>query len=205
MTTCPKPLHWTKVSTRMRPVTQVAEVAVKRAVRKPQDSPLREATGRVSKSAPVRMMAAKANAMMRVVESRLELTDKRSRKRWRTYDMKFPPKYPQAADIPWHIRLFGPELGGQARSLSAPPPSHQSPFLFVHYSLKEPGNSASSYHMDTEIASPDPSTVRATAFPFSCPQIPRVGTRFFPLAQWEKQTKFPAIWTYNRPLPCIFR
>ena len=89
----------------------MAEVAVKRAVRKPQDSPLREATGRVSKSAPVRMMAAKANAMMRVVESRLELTDKRSRKRWRTYDMKFPPKYPQAADIPWHIRLFGPELG----------------------------------------------------------------------------------------------
>ena len=66
MTSCPNRDHWTQVSTRIRPVTQVEEVAVKRAVKKPALCPSREAMGRVSSSAPTRIMMAKDAATMRV-------------------------------------------------------------------------------------------------------------------------------------------
>ena len=66
ITVCPKPLHCTQVSYSTRPVTQVAEVAVNSAGRKPQETPLREAAGRVSKHAPSRMIAAKVTAMILV-------------------------------------------------------------------------------------------------------------------------------------------
>ena len=66
MTIWPKPLHWVQVSYSTRPVTQVAEVAVNRAGRKPQLTPERDAMGSVSRSAPSRMMSAKAMAMILV-------------------------------------------------------------------------------------------------------------------------------------------
>jgi hypothetical protein len=44
-------------------VTQVAEVAVNNAGRKPQETPLREATGNVSNTVPRRMIAANASAI----------------------------------------------------------------------------------------------------------------------------------------------
>ena len=56
-----------------RPVMQVAEVAVKREVRKPADLPLREATGRESRSVPRAMIPRNVNAMIRLM-----LTDRRA-------------------------------------------------------------------------------------------------------------------------------
>ena len=134
MTSCPNPLHWTKVSTKMSPVTQVAEVAVKSAVRKPQDSPLREATGSVSKSAPVRMIPAKHRAMIRVVESRLELADNRSCKKRRTYRMEFPPKYTYSRQR--HIRLSRSvdELSGSG---ACPNHGGQAAASFARYNQKD--------------------------------------------------------------------
>ena len=64
MMICPKRLHWTQVSTVMSPVTQVAEVAVNSASKKPTLIPLREAMGRVSSSAPSRMMHPKDAATL---------------------------------------------------------------------------------------------------------------------------------------------
>jgi hypothetical protein len=57
------------VSNRVNPVTQVAEVAVNRASKKPQLSPEREAAGKLSSNAPKRMMPAKVNAITRVALS----------------------------------------------------------------------------------------------------------------------------------------
>jgi hypothetical protein len=45
-------------------VTQVADVAVKSAGKKPQEVPLRDAIGRVSSTAPSRMIPAKTRAMI---------------------------------------------------------------------------------------------------------------------------------------------
>jgi hypothetical protein len=53
-----------KVSNITRPVTQVAEVAVNRAGRNPQEMPLREAAGRVSRPAPSKTIQAKVMAMI---------------------------------------------------------------------------------------------------------------------------------------------
>ena len=64
MTVCPKPLHCVHVSKSTSPVTQVAEVAVKSAGRKPQLIPLREETGKVSSNAPSKMIPAKTNAIV---------------------------------------------------------------------------------------------------------------------------------------------
>ena len=66
MTSCPKKVQLMPVSTGIRPVTQVAEVAVKRLFKKPALSPLFEAKGSMSKSVPSRMMAAKPPATIRV-------------------------------------------------------------------------------------------------------------------------------------------
>ena len=123
----------------MRPVTHVAEVAVKSAVRKPQDSPLREATGSVSKSAPVRMMPAKHRAMIRVVESRLELADNRSCKKRRTYSMEFPPKYTHTADKLRHNRAH-PSAGSEdepSGSEACPYHQRQAAASFARYSPKD--------------------------------------------------------------------
>ena len=67
ITICPKPLHWVQVSKSVRPVTQVAEVAVNSAPRKEQPIPLLDAAGVISSSVPIRMIDAKARAMSLVV------------------------------------------------------------------------------------------------------------------------------------------
>ncbi|MFR7743112.1 MAG: hypothetical protein ACLU3I_07360 [Acutalibacteraceae bacterium] len=56
MTTWPNIAQCVPVSTRMRPVTQVAEVAVNRLVRNGVGSPERDAAGRHRRPAPSRMM-----------------------------------------------------------------------------------------------------------------------------------------------------
>ena len=66
------------MSTRIRPVTQVDEVAVNSPVKNPALCPSREAMGRVSSSAPIRIIAAKEPATMRVA-LRLRLRIKLSR------------------------------------------------------------------------------------------------------------------------------
>ena len=55
MTNWPKRLQWRYVSTTARPVTQVAEVDVKRQVRKDVTSPDFEDMGSMSRNVPVRM------------------------------------------------------------------------------------------------------------------------------------------------------
>ena len=55
-TTWPKPLHWLQVSKGVRPVTQVAEVAVNKAWRKEQDCPSREAAGSIRRQVPTQMI-----------------------------------------------------------------------------------------------------------------------------------------------------
>ena len=62
ITICPKSVHWVQVSKRDSPVTQVAEVAVNKAGRKPQDTPPREAAGRHSSPAPSKIMARNTTA-----------------------------------------------------------------------------------------------------------------------------------------------
>ena len=60
---CPKPDQCVAVPTVTRPVTQVAEVAVNSASRNAVGAPLRDETGRVSSSAPVRIMIRKPSAI----------------------------------------------------------------------------------------------------------------------------------------------
>ena len=78
MTARPNSVHWVHVSTRIRPVTQVEEVAVNSPVKNPALCPSREAMGRVSSSAPIRIIAAKEPATIRVA-LRLRLRIKLSR------------------------------------------------------------------------------------------------------------------------------
>ena len=67
ITAWPKPDQYSAVSWPTSPVTQVAEVAVNSAGRSPQDTPSRDAAGRVSSSAPRRMIAANISATICVV------------------------------------------------------------------------------------------------------------------------------------------
>ena len=66
ITPWPNQDHCVQVSTRIRPVTQVAEVAVNSPVKNPALSPPREAMGRVSSSAPARIIIPKEAATIRV-------------------------------------------------------------------------------------------------------------------------------------------
>jgi hypothetical protein len=59
MTICPKRLQVVAVSTTTNPVTQVAEVAVNKAFRKPMLSPLCTAKGSVSRRLPARIVKKK--------------------------------------------------------------------------------------------------------------------------------------------------
>ena len=67
MTTWPKLLHWLQVSASTRPVTQVADVAVKSAVTGPALCPFLEETGRTSRIAPHRMIPKNVSAMTRLM------------------------------------------------------------------------------------------------------------------------------------------
>jgi hypothetical protein len=63
----PKPLHWVAISTTPSPVTQVADVAVKSAVRKfTGGCPGLDAIGRLSKNAPQKITARKLNTIILV-------------------------------------------------------------------------------------------------------------------------------------------
>ena len=63
MTTCPNKVNCVSVSTTIRPVTQVADVAVNRAVMGPQLTPDRDEMGSINNSAPIRMTPANDKAM----------------------------------------------------------------------------------------------------------------------------------------------
>jgi len=60
---CPRPLQYTGVSTTASPVTQVADVAVNRAVMGGAPPPPREAAGIMSSSVPMVIVAAKVTTM----------------------------------------------------------------------------------------------------------------------------------------------
>lgn len=64
MTPCPKPVQYVAVSWTARPVTQMAEVAVKRASPRDAPRPSLVARGSVSSSPPSRMTAAKPRAII---------------------------------------------------------------------------------------------------------------------------------------------
>ena len=66
MTACPKPDQVMAVSATTSPVTQVADVAVKRALKIPWLSPDRAEMGRASSSVPIKMTAPKDRATNRV-------------------------------------------------------------------------------------------------------------------------------------------
>ena len=65
MTTCPNRVQCAQVSTRIRPVTQDAEVAVKRQVSGSVACPSRLATGSMSSSVPSKMITPKEETTMR--------------------------------------------------------------------------------------------------------------------------------------------
>ena len=64
MTACPKPLQYVPVSTRTSPVTQVADVAVNKLVRKSVGVPRFDAAGKQSSALPSRMIARKTSAII---------------------------------------------------------------------------------------------------------------------------------------------
>ena len=67
ITAWPKELQRVQVSPRTSPVTQVAEVAVKREVTSPAERPLREAKGRFSRNPPSRISARNVSAIIRLM------------------------------------------------------------------------------------------------------------------------------------------
>ena len=69
-TSCPKMLQWVKVSTRTRPVTQVALVEVKRAVINGVHSPFRLETGSIRSMVPIKMSNRKPSAIICVPDIR---------------------------------------------------------------------------------------------------------------------------------------
>ena len=64
MTICPNRVQYRAVSCRTRPVTQEAEVAVKRAVSSPAPRPSRVAKGSISSRVPSNIMARKLRGMI---------------------------------------------------------------------------------------------------------------------------------------------
>ena len=72
ITACPKPVHCVQVSYKTRPVTQVADVAVNNAGRRPQLVPLLDAMGSISAAVPSKIITAKVIAMILVGLSAFE-------------------------------------------------------------------------------------------------------------------------------------
>jgi hypothetical protein len=66
ITICPKSDQWVYVSYTIRPVTQVADVAVKSASTKGVDSPLLADTGSISKAVPTNIIKRKPSTMILV-------------------------------------------------------------------------------------------------------------------------------------------
>ena len=69
MTICPNSVQYWAVSCKTRPVTQEAEVAVKRAVSKSAPLPSLVAKGSISSSVPSNIMAKKLSGMIREGDS----------------------------------------------------------------------------------------------------------------------------------------